>query len=148
MAATNHAMTKQMYNQMKPYLRKPADDFLVMKRFGYSKSVVQMVRNTKDWHEYEQRLHRFGGYPRKKSAIGKSPEAYVSDFYAERLKEASDENIRLKDERRALVDSLEEVKELYHKARINQTVLAAVSFTFGVVMTLILFWLQVIKNGG
>lgn len=65
MAANKNSMTKQLYAEIKPQLKTPKDDEKVMKKYHYGKSTVQKIRNTKDWHDYEARTHRFGGYPRK-----------------------------------------------------------------------------------
>lgn len=152
MAATKHAMTKQMYNQMKPYLRKPSDDFLVMKRFGYSKTVVKMVRNTKDWHEYEQRLHRFGGYPRKnQSATPRQnvtlefggfkqeiPTSKAAEILSAVLESKTQQIIWLNGHCSELNKELTQVKDIYHKRRATEIMAFVAAFAWGVALTILI----------
>ena len=65
MAATKKAISKAKYDEIKKYLKVPADDAGVMKKFGISHTTTRDIRNTRDYAEYCERRFRYHGYPKR-----------------------------------------------------------------------------------
>lgn len=67
--ADYNVVTKEKYQKMKAELHSPADDTKVMKKYGFSRSTVRKVRNTKDWDAYCEITFRYHGHPKRSGKV-------------------------------------------------------------------------------
>lgn len=62
-------VTREIYEKIKKYINDNGltakDDPAVQKKFGYGRTTIQTIRNTKNYDDYLARTRRFDGYPRK-----------------------------------------------------------------------------------
>lgn len=78
----HNRITKQKYNSMKKYLKKPSDDPTVAEKFGVGLTTCRNVRRTKDYNAYLERVFRFHGNPRGHKCSGSKKKARKGEMDA------------------------------------------------------------------
>ena len=83
MGSNKKRVTREIYNNIKRYIRDnnltAADDPKVMAKFHYGKTTIRLIRNTRGYDNYLERIYRYHGYPRVQQTAPKKAAPVVDD---------------------------------------------------------------------